>query len=332
MIKIKEIEITGNSKTLKYYRELGYEIRHGEKIYVKIEHLIKTSAIKVECFCDICGSENLIKYFNYIGNISRNGLYRCNECSKTIRSNKIRDIFSSDELKSEIVSKRRVTNMTRYGFDSNFKNPEIKNSIGKIMIERYGYRHALQSPTLKSKMMSTNLMRYGTEITFGNECVKEKIKNTMIERYGVDNPFKSEDIKNKIKKTLIDRYGVDNPTKDQTIFQRAQRSSYKVHRCENSNILYQGSYELDFILFCENNDINFENGPVIDYILDGVHRKYHSDFFLKDYNLICEVKSSWTYNRDLDENLKKREFSISSGYNFVFIIDKNYDELYSIIK
>jgi hypothetical protein len=61
-------------------------------------------------------------------------------------------------------------------------------------------------------------------------------------------------------------------------------------------------------------------------------RKYHSDFYLPDYNLICEVKSLYTYNDDYDENMLKMEYTIKSGYNFLFIIDKNYNELEEKIK
>ena len=32
---------------------------------------------------------NNIKYYNYIGNIKRNGLYICNECSKEVRISNI---------------------------------------------------------------------------------------------------------------------------------------------------------------------------------------------------------------------------------------------------
>lgn len=332
MIKIEYVEIVGNGKTINYYLNKGYDIKCHQKISIKMDDLIPTSSIRIDCYCDICGCLNNIKYYNYIGNVKRNGIYRCNECAKAVRSDSIKSIFENNVLKDYIVNKSKNTMMRRYGSDNPSKIDIFRKKIIETNNLKYGANNPMKNADVKNRLKDTVNEKYGVDWVINSSHIKEKIKNTMIERYGVDNPFKSEDIKNKIKKTLIDRYGVDNPTKNPTIFQRAQRSSYKVHRCVNNDILYQGSYELDFIIFCENNDINFENGPIIDYILDGVHRKYHSDFLIKDYNLICEVKSSWTYNRDLYENLKKREFSISSGYNFIFIIDKNYDELYSIIK
>jgi len=34
---------------------------------------------------------------------------------------------------------------------------------------------------------------------------------------------------------------------------------------------------------------------------------------------------------DIDENLAKKEAAISSGFNFIFIIDKNYKEFRSLL-
>jgi len=65
--------------------------------------------------------------------------------------------------------------------------------------------------------------------------------------------------------------------------------------------------------------------------MDNKNRVYHSDFFLSKYNLVCEVKSDYTFNDDYEENIIKKEYTISAGYNFLFIIDKNYIELEKII-
>ena len=97
------------------------------------------------------------------------------------------------------------------------------------------------------------------------------------------------------------------------------------------NILYQGSYELDFIKFCIDNNISIKKGPSINYIDNNKKRVYHSNFIIDKYNLICEIKSKYTYNCDLVENILKKEYSIKSGYNFIFIIDKDYNELKKFI-
>ena len=169
--------------------------------------------------------------------------------------------------------------------------------------------------------------KYGVKHPFQSEIIRDKINKTMLERYGVDNPFKCDIFKEKIRKTLLERYGVDNPTKNTEIFEKAQRHSYCIVKHNDIDITYQGTYELDFINFLILKSIPFEKGPTIDYILDGINRKYHSDFYIPSINLICEVKSNWTYRRDIIENETKKEFSLKSGYNFLFIMDKDYSEL-----
>lgn len=323
MLKYDKVEIVGNGKTLNYYKVKGYDIKCGLRITIDIKDLIKTSAIKVECFCDICDSLNEIKYYNYVGNIERNNLYRCNECSKLIRIDKNKNKFSNTQLKEEIILKRKNTNIKKYGFDSYAKTEEFKKKIKETLFIKYGdekYNNI-------EKNKKTCLDKLGVDSYFKSIDFKLKIKKIINEKYGCDNVFSNEEIKKKIKKTLIDRYGVDNPTKNKEIFDRAQRNSYKILRHEGLDITYQGTYELDFINFCIENNIKFQSGPTIDYILNDINRKYHSDFYIPDFNLICEIKSNWTYNRDLEENLAKKTFSKSEGYNFLFLIDKNYDFL-----
>jgi hypothetical protein len=43
--------------------------------------------------------------------------------------------------------------------------------------------------------------------------------------------------------------------------------------------------------------------------------------------LIVEIKSSYIYEREKKKNEAKKEAAINNGYNFIFIIDKDYTEL-----
>ena len=148
---------------------------------------------------------------------------------------------------------------------------------------------------------------------------------------GVVNVFQSEIIKEKIKITNNKKYGVNYPTQNKEIFEKTQAAAYKKIKYKDTDIFYQGTYELDFIEYCIINNIIFERGITIDYILNNKNRKYHSDFYIPEYNLICEVKSTYTFNDDYLENLAKKDYTIKSGYNFLFIIDKNYSDLEQFI-
>ena len=51
-----------------------------------------------------------------------------------------------------------------------------------------------------------------------------------------------------------------------------------------------------------------------------------SDFYIKKLDLICEIKSSYYYNKYLEQNLLKEEYS-KKEHNFIFIVDKDYTKL-----
>lgn len=61
-----------------------------------------------------------------------------------------------------------------------------------------------------------------------------------------------------------------------------------------------------------------------------IDRKYFPDFYVKDKNLVIEIKSSYTYEVEKDQNEAKKEAALKSGFNFMFIIDKNYKKFVTV--
>jgi hypothetical protein len=96
-------------------------------------------------------------------------------------------------------------------------------------------------------------------------------------------------------------------------------------------LFYQGTYEKDFL------DKYYDKLEIvkikeINYIYKSKNKKYFSDFYLPMFNLIVEIKSTYTYEKYKEQNLKKKQSCIDLGYNFIFIINKNYSYLETIIK
>lgn len=58
---------------------------------------------------------------------------------------------------------------------------------------------------------------------------------------------------------------------------------------------------------------------------------YYPDFYLPERKLIVEIKSTMWYNKHLNINLAKQKQCILNGYNFIFIIDKNYEEFEKLL-
>jgi hypothetical protein len=56
------------------------------------------------------------------------------------------------------------------------------------------------------------------------------------------------------------------------------------------------------------------------YECEGSTHRYYPDIYIKSENQIIEVKSTYTFNKEKEKNLIKRESVINKGINFKFII------------
>ena len=68
----------------------------------------------------------------------------------------------------------------------------------------------------------------------------------------------------------------------------------------------------------------------IPYILNKDNRVYHPDFIIND--TIIEIKSDYWWNKDIDMNEAKREYSVLSGFKYMLILNKNYFDFDEYIK
>ena len=291
-----------NGKHISKYRNKGYICNVGDIIEVKIKDIPSTSKVRIDAKCSICNEIKETNYASYLLSISKGGFYACSQkCSN---------------------KKVRITNIERYGVDVPAKNKEVLNKMKKTCLELYGIENAAKLEINTEKAKKTKLIKYGSE-TYSNH---EKYIKTNLKKYGVDNPSKLESIKNKKKETCFNNYGVDSPSQNIHVYHKSfKHKKYK-------HLTYQSSYELNFILFCEELGIKIEDVKFnIDYTLNEKNRKYYPDFHLPDYNLICEVKSTYTMNCKYDENKQKELSTINKGYNFLFIVDNNFDKIKEII-
>jgi hypothetical protein len=306
MIKEKEIIVKiGNMNYKNYYEKYG-PYRKGDIIIVKIEDLMKQTRIKVTAICKFCGNEKKITYQTYNLQLSRSNYYCCNKCT---------------------IKKSKETNKKRYNIDYPMQRQEVMEKSKETLIKKYNVNNISQSEEIKKKKIETCLNHYGVEYyTTTNEC-KEKSKKTCLEKYNVDNVSKLEFIQKKKEQTLMLNYGVLNPSQSAFLFQKSQKSGKRIKFHEKTNLWYRGSYELDFLEYCVNHKIFVTKGPTIKFQMRDKNKFYHSDFLLPEYNLICEIKSSYYYNKYIELNTIKREETIKLGYNFIFVIDKNYENI-----
>lgn len=152
----------------------------------------------------------------------------------------------------------------------------------------------------------------------------------MIKKYGVVNISQSEDINNKKIQTCLRNYGVEHPTQNPDIMNKLINSGYSKkdylfpsgkigqtqgyeHFALNELIINEKIEETDIIICAK-------NVPEIWYFDNGKKRRYYVDIYIPSQNKCIEVKSTYTYSRDLKNNLLKELATKKAGYNFEFWI------------
>jgi hypothetical protein len=234
--------------------------------------------------------------------------------------------FKSPLQNGEILNKVKKTNIEKYGFECSLLNGRVKEKSYKTMLSRYKVKYALNNLTILHKFYTTMKEKYDVEHALQNNILLEKQKNTCLERYGVDNVFKCDKIKQKIKNTNLNRYGVENPIQNEEIFYKNRYNSLcrKKHVC---GLFFQGSYEKDF-LDRYSDKIKIERGKAIKYDDSKI---YYCDYFLPEYNLHVEMKSSYWYFEYEEKNILKHNECLRLGLEHIFLIDKNYENFDKII-
>ena len=308
--------------------------------------------------CSVCGGNTTLDGVNtgFKGVCSRICSGLSQERKDKIRKTSLEKYGVEHPTKSQQFRNTIQSNKREYGFHPGaFNTPENQKAIK----EKYGVSNVFQSNEIKDKIKKTNIEKYGTENPQQNSDIRRQTENTKLEKYGfkhwnqtkvietfmekygVDNPLKSQEIRNKIKKTCLERYGVEHAIQDPEIFYRCQKAQtqarykFKEKTLPSGKIIYYQGYEgyvIDYILLSGISEDDLENEkykvPVISYEFEGKKRKYFPDIFIKSKNLLIEVKSTYTYNKDADKNLAKHWASKKQGYNHTIII---WDEKHNCI-
>ncbi|MFW6281454.1 MAG: DUF7487 domain-containing protein [bacterium] len=235
------------------------------------------------------------------------------------------NVIQNKKIFEKAKNKRNKTNLKKYGKKEYFGTEESKLKIKTTFLNKYGFEHATQSNEIKQKIRNTNLQKYGFEYAVQSNEIKQKIRNTNLQKYGFEHATQSNEIKQKIKNTNFRKYGVLNPSQDPSIFLKQRKNSFLTHN-HPCGLNYQGTYEKDFL---DNyfHKTFIKNGLSFKYKEGDKTRVYHSDFYIPSRNLIIEIKNSYLAKRDKDNINAKKEAVIEDGFNWLLIVDKNYEEL-----
>lgn len=302
------VEIKVAHKNVKHYRNIGYICNVFDILKVNPNDLPKASEVRVNVKCSNCESINNISYNNYINKqLSKYNFYVCKNCSKI---------------------KRKKTILDRYGVEYYSQHHMFKRKVEETSLLKWGVTNYTKTDEYKLISRETSNRKYGSDYYLQNIDNYLKLKETLIFKYGVDNPSKVNGINiEKRKKTNLKKYGFEHAIQNSDVFSKLFRKRKVIN-----HLYYDSTYELKFINYCIDNHIKLEKIKGIKYLFDDEIKVYYPDFYLPDYNLIIEIKSTWVYNRAVDKNIAKRNECIQIGYDFMFIIDNDFTEIKKYIQ
>ena len=243
----------------------------------------------------------------------------CNNQTEFTGINGYKNTCSKECGNSYAWERTKKANFEKYGVEHQLERKEIRIKSRLTMKEKYGGETSAQSKNILSKMQNTMLNRYGVKFAAQNEKLLKQQQITKRKKYE-NGAYDKE----KFIQTNLKRYGVEYPQQNKEIFSKSKQSLFAKLGYKNTNLTYQGSYELDFLeKFYDKIDI--ENGPSVNYIFEEANHVYHSDFYIPSKNLIVEIKNSYLAKKDKKKIDQKEKIVKALGYEYIIIIDKKYD-------
>ena len=242
------------------------------------------------------------------------------------------------------LEKSKQTKLEKYG-DENYTNLEKHK---QTILKKYGVKNISQIENVKEKKIKTTLINYGVEnpskspiiqdkirniyhnkSTSEKNKIKENTKNTCKLKYGGNAPMYSEEVKHKRNKNNLEKYGVENPSQYAEFEEKKSKSQfkYKEYILPSGKVIKLQGYEpkcFDILLeiYSEKEILHKKTDvPEIWYIgTDNKKHRYYPDFYIPKENMIIEVKSTYTYEVNLEINLLKQQACLELGYKFEFKI------------
>ena len=288
--------------------------------------------------------------FNYLKEGYANKPKNCKECDKllidvkktfcssvcsNVNVDQVRKMKSTWNNKSEneinkIQSKRKSTNINKYGVDIASKLPEVIEKNKQSHINNWG-DYAMRTNEIVTKRNETCIERYGG-VGMGSDELFSKMKNTNIEKYGAEYYSTTNDWYDKCVNSALKKYGKEWVSKVDSINVKQQSGGYSYHYFEfpSGKVVRVQGYEpkvlTKLVIDYEESDIIVGVQNIIDeigffhYEYEGETHRYYPDIYIKSENRVIEVKSTYTFNKEKEKNLLKRDSVINRNINFKFII------------
>lgn len=259
---------------------------------IKLENLIKLGDWKFDIFknsknifcsfnCEICKKNSLSQLRKFINRKYFLLKPICNDCINTKITN------TPEWLKENSIAQKECKN-----------RPEIKENYSKKIKSKWAEPGYKENMSLK---------------------MKEK--------------WTSDEYRKNIKKGNILIYGFENATQNVDVFNKIQHNGFKLKEyiMPSGNIIKIQGYEnlgLDLLLktykeedlIIGNKNIENKIGKIFYFDINNKKHRYYPDIYIDSINKIIEVKSIWTYNKEIEKNLLKQQICLNQSFKFEFFI------------
>lgn len=196
------------------------------------------------------------------------------------------------------------------------------------VLKKYGVSNISKTKEWHDKVKATNLKNRGVEWnTQSPDFIRTTIESNNINRDNINRKRKIAYANNSLKK-----YGVSHPRQDASVFRKSHGNWFKKksYRLPSGKIIEIQGYEgfaLDILLkkfnesdlIVNDSDIQKLTGKIM-YEHNDKTRRYYPDIYIIPENKIVEVKSKYTYTKDLEINNLKMKACIDLGFSFEFMI------------
>jgi hypothetical protein len=294
MIINKYVELKVSRKNIDHFKQWYKDIKLKDIIKVNPEKLQKSSSIRLDVSCDICGIKRSIKYQAYSKNINsceEYPIYTCDKCShvKIKEYNKKKWGVEYYSQTKEYSEKFKSTMLERFGVEWALRSPELKEKVKKTNLKKFGYEnpfmdsdrikkifngkygvdHPSQVKEFYEKIEKSNLEKFGYKSPLSLPIIREKIKKTNLEKWGVEYYSKTDDFKEKIKKTNLEKWGVKWTLQNSKIREKIRKTNLEKWGVENP-ILSDESRKR-FKITNELNYISYEGSGISKLLCDKGH-------------------------------------------------------------
>jgi hypothetical protein len=230
----------------------------------------------------------------------------------------------------DIIKKRNNTCMLKYGVMSSLSSSIVREKINKTILDKYGVENIAMHPDIKAKILATMIKKYGVENALQHQELLQKLKDTNILRYGSTCVFNNKQIRDKCRQTVLQKYGCEHVMQNPDIAEKASNISrkFKDYTLPSGNIVRIQGYEDKVLKILLENYKEEQiltrriDMPEIWYLDNGKYRRYYPDLYIPSDNTIVEVKSIYTYMRNIVEFHRKRKACEYLGYTFKSYICK----------